>query len=224
MHKLNYPKTLLLGFGFFAISLTWAVYNAFIPKILSNYITSATIIGVIMTIDNYLAIFIQPTVGILSDRTKSKFGKRMPFIMIGMPLAGIFLFLLANYTSFITLIIFLVLVNLSMSIFRSPVVSLMPDITYVENRSMANSIINFMGGIGSVIAYFIGSKLWDLNNTYPFYLAGILMIVSFFVLSNFIKEKRDVIIYHKEEKQQKLDFIEGLKASGNYVKILLLKA
>lgn len=221
MNKINYNKTFLLGFGFFAISITWAVYNAFMPKILSNYIESATIIGFIMTIDNYFALFLQPLVGILSDRVNTPFGKRMPFIMVGMPLAVIFIILLANYTNFVTLVIFLVGMNLSMSVFRSPVVSLMPDITYVENRSKANSIINFMGGIGSVIAYFIGTILWNKNNSYPFYLAAVLVFLSFIILFNFIKEKRDVINYNMEEKQ-KLNFIESLKVIPNKKQTILL--
>ena len=221
MNKVNYNKTFLLGFGFFAISITWAIYNAFIPKILSNYIESTTVIGFIMTIDNYFALFLQPTVGILSDRVNTRFGKRMPFIMVGMPLAVIFIILLANYTNFVTLIVFLVCMNLSMSIFRSPVVSLMPDITHVENRSMANSIINFMGGIGSVIAYFVGSILWKKNNAYPFYLAAILVFLSFVILFNFIKEKRDVINYNMEVKQN-MGLIEGIKAIPNKKQTILL--
>lgn len=220
MNKLNYKKTFLLGFGFFAISIMWSVYNSFMPKILSNYITSTTIIGFIMTIDNYFAIFIQPAVGSISDRIDTKFGKRMPFIMIGMPLAFVFIILLANYTGLWTLILFLVLTNLSMSIFRSPVISLMPDITHKEYRSKSNGIINFMGGVGAVIAYFIGSKLWDMNEKYPFYLAAVLMLISFIVLFIYIKEKRDVIEYEKNEK--KIGLFEGLRTTGNTKNVLSL--
>ncbi|MFT8315412.1 MAG: MFS transporter [Clostridium sp.] len=89
MKKLNYKKTFLLGFGFFAVSITWSVYNAFMPKLLSNFIASSALIGFIMTIDNYLALFIQPAVGMYSDRINTRFGKRMPFLMLGMPLAAI---------------------------------------------------------------------------------------------------------------------------------------
>ena len=167
MKKLDYKKVFLLGIGFFAISVTWSIYNAFVPKILSNFISSTTIIGFIMTIDNYFALFLQPAVGILSDKVDTKHGKRMPFIMVGMPLSVVFIILVANYKNLPMLITFIVLMNLSMSIFRSPVVALMPDITPKENRSKANSIINLMGGIGSVIAYIVGSKLWDVDEKYP---------------------------------------------------------
>lgn len=213
MRKLNYRKTFLLGFGFFAISILWSVYNAFMPKILSRYIASAALIGFIMTIDNYLALFIQPYVGVMSDRIDTRFGKRMPFIIAGMPLSIVFVILLANYKSFAMLLTCLILMNLSMSIYRSPVIALMPDITYPEHRSKANSIINFMGGFAAVIAYFVGSILWDKNQKYPFYLAASLMLISFIVLLKFINEKRDVISYEKNEDEQK-GFFEKIRKEG----------
>jgi Na+/melibiose symporter-like transporter len=211
MKNLNYKKTFLLGFGFFATSITWSVYNSFMPKLLSNFIVSSALIGFIMTFDNYFALFLQPAVGMYSDRVKTKFGKRMPFLMVGMPLAAIFTLLIPSHKSLFMLVAFLLLMNLSMSIFRSPVIALMPDLTHVENRSRANSIINFMGGIGSLIAFFIGSILWELNNAYPFYLAGILVFLSFIILFSFIKEKRDVLQY--EASEEKIDIKAGLKAA-----------
>lgn len=211
MGKLNYKKTFLLGFGFFATSITWSVYNAFMPKLLSNFITSSAIIGFIMTFDNYFALFIQPAVGMYSDGIRTRFGRRMPFLMVGMPLAVLFIFLIPNYKGLATLIAALLLMNLSMSLFRSPVIALMPDITPEDQRSKANSIINFMGGIGSLIAFFIGSILWKLSPKYPFYLAGVLVLLSFVILFTCIKEKRDVINYEQAEK--KVNFKEGFKVA-----------
>lgn len=213
MKKENYIKTFLLGFGFFSISLTWSIYNAFIPKMLSNYLQSAAVIGFIMTIDNYFALFIQPAVGGFSDSINTRFGRRMPFIMIGMPLAAIFLFLLPSYKNLGMLIGFLFLTNLSMSIFRSPVIALMPDLTPPEHRSKANSIINFMGGMGAIMAYFLGSILWDKGKQYPFYMAGTLMLASLLILFLFIKEKRDAInyeIYIEAEEKKNLTRIKDL--------------
>lgn len=208
MEKLNYKRTFLLGFGFFSIAITWSVYNAFMPILLGNFIKSSALIGFIMTVDNYLALFIQPTVGIFSDRIDTRFGKRMPFLMIGMPLAVIFTFLIPSHKTLLALVSFIVLMNLSMSLFRSPVIALMPDITHESNRSKANSIINFMGGIGSLIAFFIGSILWGYNRAYPFYLAAFLILISFIVLFLFIKEKRDVLNYKSSE--EKVHIVKGI--------------
>lgn len=195
--KFNYKKVFLLGFGFFAVSITWSVYNSFMPKLLNNFTQNAALIGFIMTIDNYLALFIQPAVGTYSDNHETRFGKRMPFLIIGMPAAAIFLFLIPQYTSLKSLILLLLFMNLSMSIFRAPVIALMPDITPLPLRSKANSIINMMGGIGAVIAYFLGAVLWNKNAAYPFYLSGILVIISLIVLVSNINEKRDSIKFDK---------------------------
>lgn len=207
-HKLDYKKTFILGFGFFAISITWSVYNAFMPLLLGNYLKSAAIIGFIMTIDNYLALFIQPAVGFYSDKINTKFGRRMPFIMVGMPLAAVFMFLIPQTKSLYALVFALLFMNLSMSIYRSPVIALMPDITAKQHRSKSNSIINFMGGIGSLIAYLIGGKLFELNDGYPFILSSFLILFSFSVLFLKIKEQRDVL--HYEAAEEKRNLLQGL--------------
>jgi MFS family permease len=207
----NIRKTFLLGFGFFAISITWSVYNAFMPKLLSHFITSSAMIGFVMTFDNYFALVLQPTIGIYSDKVRTRWGRRMPFLMLGMPLAALFNMLIPNYIGMGTLIIFLISMNLSMSIFRTPVIALMPDITERQHRSKANSIINFMGGIGALTAYIVGSKLWGMSFKLPFYLAGVLILMSFAVLFVGIREKRDVLEY--EQAEEKVDIIAGLKAA-----------
>lgn len=220
--KLNYKKTFLLGFGFFAISITWSVYNAFMPLLLGKFIVSSALIGFIMTIDNYLALFIQPAVGFYSDKIKTRFGKRMPFIMVGMPLAAFFTFLIPISNSMVTLIFALVFMNLSMSIYRSPVIALMPDITPTKNRSKANGIINLMGGIGSLTAYIIGGKLYDMNESYPFVLSAFLIVISFIVLFIGIKEKRDVIEYQQVEEESNLFQGMGVVLKDKNTTFLLL--
>ncbi|MEF2966343.1 SLC45 family MFS transporter [Paenibacillus sp. M1] len=181
-------KTWLLGLGFFSISLTWALYNAFVPLFLENYLKSAALIGFMMTIDNYFAMFLQPWIGHRSDKTVTKYGRRMPYLLIGMPLGAVFATLIPLHTGFITLVLFMMLMNLSMSLFRAPTVALMPDITPEKNRTRANGIINFMGGIGSVLAFGIGSRLYDIGSYMPFLFAGVVMLASMFILKAVIKE------------------------------------
>ena len=221
-NRLDYKKTFILGFGFFAISITWSVYNAFMPLLLGNYLKSAALIGFIMTIDNYLALFIQPTVGFYSDKINTRFGRRMPFIMIGMPLAALFMFLIPNTGTLFSLIFALLFMNLSMSIYRSPVIALMPDITAKPNRSKSNSIINFMGGIGSLIAYFIGGKLYEMNEGYPFLLSAVLILFSFIVLFTRIKEHRDVLHYEAAEEKRNLAQGLGIAFKDRSTRYLLL--
>ncbi|MBO7407326.1 MAG: MFS transporter, partial [Clostridia bacterium] len=88
--KLNYKRTILVGFAFFLICLFWQAYDNTIPLILTNkFGMSQTWSGVIMALDNILALFLLPVFGALSDRVKTKSGRRTPFIMIGTILAAV---------------------------------------------------------------------------------------------------------------------------------------
>jgi len=193
-------KTWLLGFGFFSISMTWALYNAFVPLFLENFLESIALIGFMMTIDNYFALFLQPWIGNRSDRTNTRFGKRMPYLLIGMPLAALFTALIPWHTTFLMLVMFMVLMNLSMSLYRSPTIALMPDITPDSQRSQANGIINFMGGVAGIIAFGAGAYLFEQHTALPFMTSAIITIVCLFILLFSIKEKRDTINYVPAEK------------------------
>ena len=89
--KLNYKRTILVGFAFFLISAFWQAYDATIPVILTNkFGMSQTWSGVIMALDNVLAVFMLPLFGALSDKCLgNKFGKRTPFITIGTIVAAV---------------------------------------------------------------------------------------------------------------------------------------
>ena len=87
--KLNYKRTILVGFAFFLISAFWQAYDATIPVILTNkFGMSQTWSGVIMALDNMLAVFMLPIFGSLSDKCNTRYGKRTPFITIGTILAA----------------------------------------------------------------------------------------------------------------------------------------
>lgn len=91
--KLNYPRTIKVGFAFAIISLFWASYDFVIPLLLENaYGLSNTLRGLVMGLDNLLSLFLLPIFGKISDKAKggmvSKFGKRTPFILIGTIIAA----------------------------------------------------------------------------------------------------------------------------------------
>lgn len=82
--KLNYKRTILVGFAFFLISAFWQAYDAIVPLALTNHFgLPQTISGVVMSLDNILAVFMLPIFGAISDKVNTKMGKRTPFILIG---------------------------------------------------------------------------------------------------------------------------------------------
>ncbi len=155
--KLNYKRTILVGFAFFLISTFWGAYDAIVPKILDNkFGLNQTWSGAIMSFDNILAVFMLPLFGSLSDKMGTRYGKRTPFIFFGTILAVIF-FILLGFVEYLWLFIAVLLLTLiSMATFRSPAVALMPDVTVKPLRSKANAVINLMGTAGGIIALAFG--------------------------------------------------------------------
>ena len=82
--KLNYKRTILVGFAFFLISAFWQAYDAIVPLILTNHFgLPQTASGAVMSLDNILAVFMLPIFGAISDKINTKYGKRTPFIFFG---------------------------------------------------------------------------------------------------------------------------------------------
>lgn len=196
--KLNDKRTILIGLAFLSICAFWQMYDNIIPLILKNtFHLGETVTGAIMAADNVLALFLLPFFGSLSDRIDTPIGKRMPFILAGTGLAFCFLLLLPvadNRRNLILFIVALFMVLISMGLYRSPAVALMPDLTPKPLRSKGNAIINLMGAIGGVYALIMIQLLVGGGTTpdyFPLFLSiGLLMIVSVAVLFFTVKEKK----------------------------------
>ena len=326
--KLNYKRTILVGFAFFLICLFWQAYDNTIPLILTNkFGMSQTWSGVVMALDNILALFLLPLFGALSDKVKTKSGRRTPFIMIGTILAAVLFLGLSivdakqltrvenvspktyesslaviydsdpvisvpeaekdgmnlgeaiksvfsenqkqrlqelktrdeflaikmyvtdesgaetttvtdDYTNYVvparnayawqqtakspvTLIFFIILllgVLVSMGIFRSPAVALMPDVTPKPLRSKGNAIINLMGSFGGITVLVLGMIFKTGNaknalmNYIPFFctVAGI-MIIALVVFRLTVKEPAWAVDAQRidEENERKLAELSG---------------
>lgn len=216
-NKLNVKKTLLLSFGFFASSIAWSVYNSFVPQILEGFIQSTMIIGLIMTFDNVFGVVFQPLFGKLSDNTRTRFGRRMPYIFIGIPICAAAFTLIPKMGSLWSLMAVLILFTFVMSAWRSPVVALMPDITPGPFRSQANGIVNLMGGVGSLLAFAGGGILFKLGGfPLPFIMSAILMLVALLVLALFVREPQQA--YEPDKQAEK----SNAKLSKDEKKSLLL--
>ncbi|MBX3036968.1 MAG: MFS transporter [Anaerolineales bacterium] len=207
MSRLNYGKTFLLGFGFFGVSVVWGVYNAFVPIFLSEkFGLSAALVGFFMTLDNIAALFIQPPVGAWSDRLRSPLGRRIPFILIGAPITAVAFGLIPLAAVLPLFVACTSTLLLSAALWRTPLVALMPDITPSEFRSQANGIVNFMGGIGVIVALQMGGMLYKMSPNFPFWLGSALVLVSALIVYLFIEEPKE---YGESEKQPSM--FESLK-------------
>lgn len=207
--RMNYLKTFLLGFGFFGVSVIWGTYNAFVPLFLANkFGIRPGFIGVFMTIDNIAALFIQPAVGAWSDRLRTRIGRRLPFILVGAPIGALAFGLIPLASVLPLFVASTVTLILSMAIWRTPVVALMPDITPSKFRSQANGVINFMGGVGAIISFLVGSQLYEINQAYPFWLGSALVIVAALLVFIFIREPK---IFEENPNAERPNLLKSLK-------------
>ena len=212
--KLNNKRTILVGLAFLSICAFWQMYDNIVPLILTRtFHMNETISGLIMAADNILALFLLPFFGSLSDRTNTKIGKRMPFILFGTGCAIILMNLLPliensyyaapSMAKTVSFIIVLGLLLIAMGTYRSPAVALMPDVTPKPLRSKGNAIINLMGAVGGILYLAITSVLYSQSrleaieaaggrvNYQPlFMIVSAIMFVSIGVLFLTIKEPK----------------------------------
>ena len=198
--KLNYKRTLLVGLAFLSICAFWQLYDNVVPLILKNtFDIPDDIAGVIMALDNVLALFLLPLFGKLSDRTHTRLGRRMPYILGGTLAAVVLMNLLPMADRARSLWLFVAalgLLLLAMGVYRSPAVALMPDVTPKPLRSKGNAIINLMGTLGGVFTLAATSLLVTHDATgredYSalFLAVSILMLAAVVVLLFTIRENR----------------------------------
>ena len=198
--KLNYKRTLLVGLAFLSICAFWQLYDNVVPLILKNtFDIPDDIAGVIMALDNVLALFLLPLFGKLSDRTHTRLGRRMPYILGGTLAAVVLINLLPVADAARSLWLFVAalgLLLLAMGVYRSPAVALMPDVTPKPLRSKGNAIINLMGTLGGVFTLAATSFLVTRDATghedYSalFLAVSILMLAAVVVLLLTIRENR----------------------------------
>ena len=208
--KLDNKRTVLTGLAFLSICAFWQMYNSIVPLILTNtFHLNETYSGVIMAADNILALFLLPLFGSLSDKTSTRIGKRMPYVLFGTGAAIILMNILPiidnSYSAApggfktVSFVIVLGLLLVAMGTYRSPAVALMPDITPKPLRSKANAIINLMGALGGVIylgvaaVMYPNSKVAGLEhvNYQPlFIVVASIMFVAVAVLFLTVKEPK----------------------------------
>ncbi len=212
--KLNYKRTILVGFAFFLINAFWGAYDAVVPLILTNlFKMPQDVSGFIMSFDNILAVFMLPIFGSLSDKVSTKMGKRTPFILFG-TLGAIICFValgfIQNENLLPLFIIILLLTLISMATFRSPAVALMPDVTIKPLRSKGNAIINLMGTAGGIIILVFGMifKTGTPGKTdfLPYIIAVCAVMLTGLLIFLFtVKENKWVAEMEEESKKYGLD-------------------
>lgn len=215
-----YLTTFLIGLGFFTMGLMDPLYDTYVPIFLARFVESKALIGSIMTFDNMLAIFLIPVFSAISDRTHTRIGRRMPFIVICLPVTAVAFGLIpiSALFSLWLLIVLVFVLNLFKQAVRGPVVALMPDMIPGDLRSEANGVINTMGGIATIVGTVGLARLMDIPINLPglgptkeilaFPISSLLVLLAVILLFLFVKEKK---AFEHAQTEKKVPILSSLK-------------
>jgi MFS family permease len=172
-------------------------------------------------------LFLLPVIGALSDRTYTRIGRRMPYILVFAPIAALSFALIPLAPSmippansgtvsampglFALFVATLAVMLLAMACFRTPVISLMPDLTPSPLRSKANGVINLMGGLAGVIGTLFLSPLFDFNPWLPFIGGALILCAAVAVLYAFVREREASVVTDQDEEGEGLDVLGKLR-------------
>lgn len=200
-----FRRALLIGSGYFTVALLEPLYGAYVPLMLSDHLTSSLEVGLALSALNLIAPLVIPVFSSLSDRTVTSIGRRMPYIIVFLPLAALALALvpIGAQLNFFSLITALAVMNFCRHAARGPVVSLMPDLIPSHQRSQANGIINMMGGVAAITATVFLAPLITIQiyiptigltgRILPFWIIAVLIFISTAFLFHNVKEPIHVI-------------------------------
>ena len=237
--KLNYKRTVLIGFAFMGILCFWQFYDQVIPYLLENKFSLSTFAAnSVMAVDNLLAIFMLPLFGALSDKTHTPLGKRTPYILFGTLTAVILLAVLGIFNelgNFLGFIITLFALLVTMAVYRTPAVAYMPDVTEKPLRSKANAVINLVGYIGGIFATVVmmfllksekganGESVYSKDQSFlpVFFIIAAFMLVAVVIMVLFVKENKILAETNiKDEPEENLN--DNSKLSKPVFKSLIL--
>ena len=226
--KLNNRRTVVIGLAFLSIAAFWHLYDSLIPLILRDtFRMGDAAAGWVMALDNILALFMLPLFGKFSDRSETRIGRRMPYILFGTIAAVALMLVLAVSDApgkFPLFLAVLALLLVAMGTYRSPAVALMPDVTPKPLRSKGNAIINLMGALGGVytlgmIQILVTKRADGSANYFPVFVAvaALMLFAAVFLLLR-VNEKK----LAAEVPDEPGEILTGPRLSGPALKSLLL--
>ena len=181
---------LLVSLGVFAQESVWNFHDSQTPVTLGGYTTSVALIGLIMGLDNIIGIFVQPLMGFLSDRTRSRWGRRTPFIVVGVPVAALLFILIPLAPAFPILIAIIVLFSLTANSFKPITEALIADQQPPEHRSKANAFGRFASGLTIIVSALLSLFVVDESVELAYVISAVVMVACFAILLLSLRESR----------------------------------
>jgi MFS family permease len=154
-------RMVLLGLGWFGIQVFWAFHGSTLPLFLADLTDSKLRISLILSLAGITGFIVPPIVGYLSDRTTFAFGRRTPYVLVGMFGVLLCILMLQRLGGFGLVVLGSAVMYLCVRVAETPFLSLLPDITPPKQRSTASGIMNLVGSVGLILCFVAGSVLWE---------------------------------------------------------------
>lgn len=180
--RLTRRITFFVALAVFAQETTWDFYDAQVPPLLREHITSTALVGLLMGMDNLLGIFVQPWIANRSDNTRTRWGRRIPYLAVGMPLAAVLFTLIPLATALPSLIAVIFVYALVGNSFKPIAQALLPDFIEPERRGRANAVVKIASGLTVIVSALVSALLVDDHPKLAFTVPALLMLVCTAVL------------------------------------------
>lgn len=175
--------TFLVALAVFAQESMWNFYDNQVPPLLREHIGSVAVVGFVMGMDNLLGIFIQPYVANRSDRTRTRWGRRIPYLAVGMPTAALLFVLLPHAAASLPLLVLVIVAFALVSNSFKPIgEALVPDFIAPERRSRANAAVKVASAITVIVAAVVSVLLVDEHPDLAFAVVAAITVVAVTVL------------------------------------------
>ena len=182
--------TFYCALAVFAQESMWSFYDTQVPPLLREHVGSAAVVGLLMGMDNLLGVFVQPWMGNRSDNTRTRWGRRMPYIAVVMPASALLFLLIPLAWSFASLVVVMFLFALVGNSFKPVVESLMPDFIEPERRSRGNAAVKTASGLTTVTTAVLSVLLVDDHPTLAFAVPSAIAFLAVAVLVWRVRDNR----------------------------------
>jgi Na+/melibiose symporter-like transporter len=182
--------SLLLAGGNFVIGAVAPLYDSYVPPLLQRHLGSSSMIGAAMGIDNVLALCLVPVVGALSDATRTRLGRRVPFLLAALPVTAIALAAIpfADRRGLVALLLAMIVVDLALAVWRAPFLALLAELVPSVHRPKAEGILGVAMCLGAMLVLGGARGLSERHPELPFVLAAALVAIVWLVYAAALRE------------------------------------
>ena len=172
-----WAASLLLGGGSFVIGAVSPLYDSYVPPLLERHLGSSALVGGAMGIDNVLALCLVPVIGALSDATRTRLGRRVPYLLAALPITAIALAAIpfAERLGLLALLLAMIVTDVAMAVWRAPFLALLADLIPSVHRPKTEGVLGVAMCLGAMLVLG-GARSLSARPALPFALGGALVL------------------------------------------------